>query len=154
MPEYPKFYSNQSSYATYDKVGIHDGAYKRNDFHFKLEQFVFENMDEYDVEDLAFDGTMVSDGIFPEFEEDLIVMPDQSLGFQRNTPEGGFPLYKGAGNYEGRIQLSNRGFRGNKGTYTFMTSTSTSDKITFFPDSMHAEVDNFKIEKQLSLIHI
>ena len=34
-----------------------------------------------------------SGGIFPDFTESLIIMPDYSLGFIKNTPTDGFKIY-------------------------------------------------------------
>jgi hypothetical protein len=145
-PEYPIFYSYATSKADYDKAEVLNNAYDKEEFYFEVDPFTIQSLDRVDYTTQRFGGTMVSDGIFPEFEEELSLQPDRSLGFRTQTPPGGLPMYGGAGNFTDSIFLSNDGFLG-AGRLDFMASTSTSRKFTFLPDSTYAPVDSFVVEK-------
>ncbi len=133
-PKFPIFKCSQKSYVYYDDNHIHDGVYDRGRFYFQLEPFKMDSLDNYDNNALAFDGTFSSGGIMPDFEETLTLQHDHSLGFEREAPEGGFPLYSGTAHFDDKIKLSNDGLQGD-GTIEFLTSSSRSEEFTFFPDS-------------------
>lgn len=145
-PEYPIFQSYTSSKADYDKKEVFNGVYKKDAFYFKADPFQIEQLDKVNYAQKKFSGTMISDGIFPDFKENLTLQEDRSLGFKTITPPDGFAMYGGLGNYKNKIFLSNEGFRGD-GTIKFMASSSVSDKINFFPDSTLAAVQNFNVTK-------
>ena len=63
------------------------------------------------------------------------MMDDYSLGFERETPVEGFPLYGGNAKYNNKIYLSNEGLKGD-GVLEYLTSNTTSNEIYFFPDSI------------------
>ncbi|MFN0276468.1 MAG: hypothetical protein ACKVPJ_12025 [Chitinophagales bacterium] len=144
--EYPIFISYSSSKADYEKAEVFDSIYKKEEFYFKVDPFTIENLDEVDYTKMKFGGTMISDGIFPDFEEELSLQKDRSLGFKTKTPSQGFSMYGGRGNYKDSIYLSNEGFRGS-GSISFMASNSTSKDFLFFPDSTLAKIDQFNVAK-------
>ncbi len=147
MEQYPQFISKKESYVYYDDKEIYEGVYKRNNFYFKIDPYDIDSLKEYSKKNLEFDGTFYSADIFPEIEETIVVRPDYSLGFHRGTPPEGYPVYKGKGNYENEIDLSNQGLKG-KGLIKYLNSTADADKITFFPDSLHAHAISFDVEAQ------
>lgn len=144
--EYPIFISYSSSKADYEKAEVFDSVYRKEEFYFKVDPFTIEKLDEVDYTVMKFGGTMISDGIFPDFREQLSLQEDRSLGFKTKTTPEGFSMYEGRGNYKDSIYLSNEGFRGS-GSIEFMASTSTSKDFLFFPDSTLAKVDKFNIAK-------
>jgi hypothetical protein len=146
-PDYPIFNSKKDSYAYYSRGGIQKGVYKRDSFYFKLIPFTIDSLDNFTNEALAFKGTLSSGGIFPDFEETLGLQEDYSLGFKRETPAGGFPMYGNKGTYTSTIKLSNRGLRGD-GTLEYVTSTTRSKDFIFFPDSMNAIAESFVNKEQ------
>lgn len=149
IPKFPIFTSEQESYAYYDKKEILGGVYPRNSFYFQIKPFEFDSLDKYTNDQIQFDGTFVSADIFPDFEETLRLQEDNSLGFIRNTPSGGFPAYKGKGTYENEIRLSHKGLRGD-GTLNYLTATAEADNFYFFPDSVNVKTSAFAIEEQMS----
>lgn len=149
LPEYPIFQSNSTSKADYEKPEVHNGVYKKDEFFFKADPFHIEQLDAIDYRHIQFDGTMISDGIFPDFREKLSLQEDRSLGFKTKTPAEGYALYGGLGTYYDSIYLSNEGLRGS-GIIEFMTSHSHSTQIGFFPDSTLAAVESFDIVKATS----
>lgn len=148
-PRYPVFNSTDDSYVYYDKRSIQDGVYNKKDFYMHLKPFSIDSLENFTKEGLAFEGNFVSAGIFPDFEETLKLQPDFSLGFVRETPPSGYPMFGGKGNYKATIKLSHEGLRGD-GQLEYLTSVSTSDDFLFYPDSVNGMAQNFTITKQKS----
>ncbi|MFB0925498.1 MAG: hypothetical protein QMB65_09485 [Vicingaceae bacterium] len=128
--EYPILNSDRDSYVFYNKRSIQGGVYKKDDFYFHLEPFTIDSLDNFDNDQLKFKGTMLSAGIFPDFEETLTLQPDHSLGFVRTTPKDGYPMYAGKGTFNDTIKMSNDGLRGS-GDLEYITSTTYSDDFVF-----------------------
>lgn len=146
FPRYPVFNSLDDSYVYYNKRSIQQGVYSKEDFYFHLKPFTVVSLDSFAKEDLQFEGDFVSAGIFPDFDETLRVQEDFSLGFKRETPAGGYPIYGGKGTYYENIQLSHEGLRG-KGKLDYLAATTTSDDFIFMPDSMNTVATEFALKK-------
>ena len=114
---------------------------------FVIDPFEMDSLDEFANQGLHLNGLFKSGGIFPDFEESLIIMPDYSFGFVRNTPVDGFKIYNQLANYDNEIRLSNEGLKGT-GTIEFFTSKAISEDITFLPDSVHAIAHTYINEKR------
>lgn len=146
-PEYPIFKSRQISYVFYDKKNIQKGAYNSDDFYFKVYPFVMDSLDNFNYRNLNFQGEFVSAGIFPAFEKELSLQPDNSLGFRQMTPNNGYPVYDGKGTFFNEMWLSNNGLRGD-GKLEYLTSTTWSDDFIFYPDSMNTQSARYEIARQ------
>lgn len=151
FPEYPIFKSRENSYVYYEKPSIQRGVYESNDFFFEVYPFEMDSLDNFNYRDLNFKGEFVSAGIFPSFEKNLSLQPDNSLGFRHATPEEGFPIFNGKGTFVSEIWLSNRGLKGN-GTVEYLTSTTWSHDFNFYPDSMNTRSDKYRIQRQTTEI--
>lgn len=136
-PNYPIINSRKESYVYYDRPNIQKGVYKRDKFYFKLEPFSFDSINSFQNEALKFKGLFVSAGIFPDFEEELALQEDYSLGFKRKAPAGGYPVYGGKAQFMNNIKLSHEGLKGD-GSLKYLGSTTWSDDMMFFPDSVNA----------------
>jgi len=147
FPKYPIFNSNESSYVYYDASNIFNGVYKRDSFYFELEPFTIDSLDNFSIKGLRFDGTFYSTNIFPPFEDSIYMRPDYSLGFRRETPPEGFPLYEGKGNYFNTIDLSNKGLKGS-GKLEYLTTSANTDSILFFPDSTKIHAIDFTLDQR------
>ena len=147
--EYPILHSNNPTYVYYDDPMIQNGIYDREKFMFVIDPFEMDSLDEFANQGLNLNGLFKSGGIFPDFEESLIIMPDYSFGFSRNTPVDGFKIYNQLANYDNEIRLSHEGLKGT-GTIEFFTSTAISEDITFFPDSVSAIAHTYLNEKRES----
>jgi hypothetical protein len=145
-PTFPSFKSFKESYAFYDKRQIFKGVYNRDKFYFKLDPFSIDSLDNFSTSGLTFQGTFASAGIFPDFKETLGIQKDYSLGFIRQTPPGGFPIYKGKGNFDKEIRLSNKGLRGG-GDFTFSSSASKVPDFIFFPDSANGIATTYDVKE-------
>lgn len=148
-PRYPVFNSLEESFVYYDSRSIQDGAYKKEEFYMHLQPFTIDSLENFTKEGLEFDGEFVSGGIFPDFKETLRLQPDFSLGFVRETPAEGYPVFAGKGNYKATIKLSHEGLRGD-GQLEYLTSVSKSDDFLFYPDSVNGIAQDFTMAAQAS----
>ena len=114
---------------------------------FIVEPFMMDSLDDFENAGLSLNGLFKSGGIFPDFEEELSIQKDYSLGFIRETPEDGYRIYSQVANYDDQIRLSNEGLKGS-GSIEFYTSTAMSDDITFYPDSVGAIAHSYENKKQ------
>ena len=123
------------------------GLYNRDKFKFILNPFLMDSLDNFTNHGIDLNGLLVTGGIFPDFENNLQIMTDYSLGFIRKTPLDGFNIYDQVASYDNEIRLSNEGLKGT-GTIEFYTSTAISDDITFFPDSVVAIAHTYNNKEQ------
>jgi len=149
--EYPILISKNESDVYYDRKFIQKGTYKKERFYFKVKPFKIDSLDNTGTDGIAFNGTLVSGGIFPDIYDSLRVQPDYSLGFVRKTPKEGYPIYGGKGTYFSKINLSYQGLRGD-GSLNYLTSISKSNDFIFLLDSTNAAVQKFNIKEQIGSI--
>lgn len=142
--DYPVFTSREDGFVYYDRPFIRKGAYLRDKFYYKLSPFVIKNLLKFETDSLKFNGTLVSAGIFPDIVEQLVVRPDYSLGFVRQTPPDGYPAYGGKGRYKQTVDLSYRGLRG-IGQIDYLAASARSKQFFFMPDSALGVTDTFFI---------
>ena len=145
--EYPVFNSLRDSYVFYDRASIQRGVYQKDNFYFHLEPFSVDSLNSFDPSGMSLKGTFISAGIFPDFDEDLRLQPDFSLGFVRPTPPDGFPVYGNKGTYLKTIDMSHEGLRGD-GELRYVTSVAHSKNIFFYPDSVNAILQDYEIKPQ------
>ena len=146
-PNYPIFTSAKPSYVYYDRPTIHKGVYNRDKFYFKLDTFTIDSLDNFTNKSLHFTGTFESAGILPTIRDTLGLQPDYSLGFVRQSPPGGYPMYGGKAKFTNTISLSNKGLHGD-GVIDYITSTSRSKDFIMFPDSVNGLAETFVIREQ------
>ncbi len=153
IPTFPSYQSKGSSFVFYDSKETQGGDYKRDSFYFELDKFSLNDLDKLTKADIEFTGNMVSAGIFPDFEETLVLQEDESLGFQSDKAKGGFPTYADKGNYVGSISMSNEGFLG-KGTLTYLTADVNSEDFIFKPKQMLASAERFELKEDTGEVKI
>ena len=142
FPDYPIFHSKNVSYANWDKRQVWNGVYKKDKFFFSVDPFTLKSIGSFKTDSLQFKGVLVSSGVFPDIREPLKVCPDYSFGIESNTGPGGLPAYGGKGTFFSKVDMSNRGLRGD-GKLLYLNSTSLSDNFIFFPDSMSTVASSF-----------
>ncbi|MBW3545817.1 MAG: hypothetical protein KY428_09525 [Bacteroidetes bacterium] len=74
----------------------------------------------------------------PDFEETLVVLPDNSLGFTHLVPKEGYQLYGGSAVLYDTLVLDQKGFRG-KGYIKYLTTTLHSRDFYLYEDSVKAD---------------
>ena len=148
FPKYPIFECTKSSFIHWQEAGIQKGAYKKDKFYYQLKPFTIDSLDNFNKSQLNFEGTLNSGGIFPDIHQPLVLMPDNSLGFNTKTPEQGFPTYSGKAKVIADLTLNYSGLHGG-GSFEYLTSTALSEAFLFLPDSMNGITHSY-INKELS----
>jgi hypothetical protein len=118
----------------FDRKDVLNGAYDRSVF-FIVPPFKLDSLNDADPASINFDGTFVSNGMFPNFKEKLHTMPDKSLGFTHAVPPDGYNLYKGEGKFYGGISMDNAGIRA-AGKIDYLAASVESNDFLFYPDSV------------------
>lgn len=144
--EFPKFVSNDVSYVYYNRRSIQDSTLIPENFYFAVDPFIFDSISTFTTEGLSFEGNLKSAGIFPVITQPMIVMPDYSLGFNHITSEDGYDIYGGLGKFSSLISISNQGFKGDGNLY-YLSSHSSSNNYTFYPDSLTGISNDFRVMK-------
>lgn len=151
LDQYPVFVSSDTARVDWDKNYVYNGVYDKDRFYFEVLPFTLSSLDKMVPDTLRFDGVLTSAGIFPGIREKLKVRPDYSLGFEKQTPPDGLPVYTGKGTFIAKVDLSNQGLKG-EGTLRYLNSTSVADNFIFFPDSMKAVARTFTTAEQLAAV--
>lgn len=141
-PRYPIFISKQGGYAYYDDSTIGAGGYDREKVFFELYPFQLDSLNALTEESFGLAGKFSSGGIFPDFETDLILMPDRSLGFRYDAPAEGFNLYGEKGKGQLTILMDRQGLGGN-GVIEHLGARMHSTRFLFTEDSVIGHVDSF-----------
>jgi len=143
---FPKLIAVNSSKIFYNSKDIYRGVYDSTRFYYTVYPFELDSLNTFNEKKFRLEGELVSAGIFPKIEKEVQIMPDYSFGFSMNTPKGGYPFYGTEAKYDNKIVLSNNGLQGS-GTINFVHSTSTSNVLSFLPDSTigYAQFENKKI---------
>jgi hypothetical protein len=144
---FPWFKANSTAIADYEKPGVFDSAYRKEEFYFEVDEFEVDSMDGFEVAAIGFGGTLKSGGIFPDLKDRITVQDDLSLGFQTSTPESGLDLYGDKAQYTGDISLSNKGLRGT-GKIDYLTTIMQGQQVVFFPDSAKGPISSVIVGKQ------
>lgn len=135
LSQYPVFTNRNNAFVNWSKSSIQKGVYAKEDFFYEVNPFTISSLDVLATDSLRFTGSLTTAGIFPEITEPLRVRPDNSLGLVKITDTAGYPVYGGKGIFTSKIDLSDRGLRGD-GTLRYLNSTSWSGDFLFLPDSM------------------
>lgn len=148
-PEYPILENRDTAYVFYDKNNQQDTVYKRDKVQFTAYPFVLDSLNTITRKNVNIHGMFKSGGIFPDFEENLTVQPDSSLGFVHHLDSVSAPLFNGLGYYENTITLNNKGLKGN-GKVHFLNAHVYSEEFIFYPDSMNTYSSRLEMDKQMS----
>lgn len=132
--DYPRLDATNGGVIYFDRKEILNGTYDRSIF-FMVPPFKLDSLNDADPAAINFEGTFVSNGMFPNFKEKLHTMPDKSLGFDHYVPGNGYQLFKGEGNLKGNIHLDKRGIRANA-NIDYLAAHLRSDDFLFYPDSV------------------
>ncbi len=144
FPNYPRFDAERGAVVYFDNPTYLDQAYDKS-VYFIIPPFSIDSLAGGDPSAIGFQGRFVSGGIFPDFEEKMTIMPDNSLGFVHTVPEEGYTLYDTDGIIYDEIRLDKNGLQG-EGRFELLASQSESEKYTMYQDSMVAFANSSMIE--------
>ena len=142
--QYPIVNAQKPSYIFYDRIPGLEGVYGKEDFYFRIDPFVFENVDHYRSEDMNLKGEFFAGNILKPTRQFLIIQENNSLGFQMIVPKEGVEIYDGKARLFDEISMSNKGLVG-RGTLSHLTARTVSDEYMFFPDSMLTKASSFRM---------
>ena len=132
---YPKFNAGQGAMVYFDREEILGGVYDRS-LKFEVPPFDIDSLSGEDPSSIEFEGGFKSGGIFPDFEEKLVIMPDNTLGFEHDVPNEGYMIYNDPeARYFNHVTLNKKGLQGN-GEIQFLSANLRSDNFIFYPDSV------------------
>jgi len=148
FPEYPILQTDTNAYVYYDQKEILNGVYPRKTFYFNISPFTLKGLNGYSFSDsLIFPGLFITADIFPPLELALRHQTDHSLGFETlKTPEEGYPVYKGKGQFFNNIAMSKAGLKGS-GSLEYLNSTLVSDDFLFLPEQVSTVAKLFSVSK-------
>jgi hypothetical protein len=149
LKQYPIIDATTNSYIFYDKLPGLEGVYKQKDFYFKIDPFIYENIDHYTNQDMKLSGEFVGGNILKPMRQYLVIQENNSLGFNMTIPPEGIEVYGSRGKLYNSLSMSNVGLTGS-GSMKHLTSTTVSDEFKFFPDSMITRASTFITEKDSS----
>jgi len=149
--EFPKFNCDGFAHIYYDNPAICNSVYNKEEFYFLLDPFSLDSLKSFLPQNIALSGKLVSAGIFPDFREKAVVMPDLSLGFTHNTPSQGYAMYGGKGRFFNTIVLSNECLKG-RGQIDYITASLKSEDFAIYPDSVNAIVERLNIDELVSKV--
>ncbi len=140
--KYPIFVSKDFGYVYYNRKEIQDSTLVPDRFYYRVDPFVFDSVSKFSTSGLTFKGSLFADGIVPEIEEPLTVMPDNSLGFVHQSPDTGYAIYNGKARFFNTLHLDNTGFKGD-GRVDYLKATFNSPDLVFYPDSLKGTAFDF-----------
>ncbi|WKN46045.1 hypothetical protein [Tunicatimonas pelagia] len=132
-PSFPKFDAENGAIVYFDNNGVLDGAYDKS-VYYVIPPFDIDSLNSADPSAISFPGTLYSD-MLPPVEENLSVLSDNSMGFEHQTPTGGYALYGGTATYNDKLTLNANGLRGT-GTIDYLSTTLESEDFIFYMDSV------------------
>ena len=144
MERYPILDAKKGGSIYFDGPEILGGAYDHR-IHFDIPPFVIDSLNDNNTDVITFDGTFKSEGIFPDFEQNISIQPDYSFGFKRQMDPNGVPLYNGKATYYNEISLNNKGIRG-KGKIDYLSGSFESKDFIFYSDSVNTKGMGGEIE--------
>lgn len=136
LPEYPIFTSFESANVYFGGDDVLKGAYDST-VYFDIPPFEIDSVADEDPSKYEFQGVFSTDGILPDFEEGLRLMPDKSFGFVHAIPDSGYNLYRTGGRLFGEVKLDKQGIT-TPGQMDYLTGSFDVELSTLFLDSLVA----------------
>ena len=90
-----------------------------------MDPYTYENIDHFNVEDMNLSGEFVGGNILKPTRQYLIILENNSFGFNMTIPKEGIELYGGKARLFDTINMSNMGLVGS-GILKHLTSTTNS----------------------------
>jgi hypothetical protein len=121
----------------------HTFTYPKDSVRFILDPFLIDSLENFDNRTLEFKGALIT-GIFPNFEDTLKAVSDNSYGVRELLPEGGVPIYGGKARFHQIVEIDESGLHGN-GKLEWSGMLAESDSFYFTFDSVLAKVHTFQM---------
>jgi hypothetical protein len=135
-PEYPRLSIKAGLTVPFDQPERAGGVYPAGVVYFKVPTI---EKDSLNSKDLDFAGTFYGGGLVPNFEERLISMPDNSLGFvHKSKPNEKLTLYGTKSNITYKeLKMDNKGLHA-EGEFNHLKANFKATDLVIYPDSLVA----------------
>ncbi len=135
-PEYPKLVINSGLIVPFSQPERAGGVYEASKVFFKVPKIA---KDSINSKDLEFAGTFYGGGLVPNFEEKLISMPDNSLGFvHKSNGVEKLSLYGSKSTISFKeLKMDNKGLHA-EAEFNHLRTTFKATDLVIYPDSLVA----------------
>jgi hypothetical protein len=119
-------------------------SYDREYVRFKIDPFLIDSLESFDIRRLQFRGSFVAEDIFPEFAALLRPTQDDTYGVEDtfSVAAGGVPVYKGKGRFYGSRTMDDYALHC-KGRIDYLGSRAVADTFVFAVDSVMGLTTSF-----------
>ncbi len=149
---FPRLDASAGGAIYFDRKEVLNGAYDRSVF-FVVPPFKLDSLNDADPASINFDGTFVSNGMFPSFKEKTPYHARQIVGFYHAIPKSGYNLYNGEGKLYGGINMDNEGINV-AGSIDYLAAHVESGDFVMYPDSVLAKGNVGEIkDKQIGSVN-
>ena len=134
LAAYPKLIIPKGVISYFDEPWRAKGVYHKKHY-FQVPRFELDSLTQKEI---TFEGSFLSNGIFPTLKASLVLMPDQTFGFSYNQkmPLG---IYQSKAQYLLKSPLTmNKWGLSSSGALTYLGLVSTHKETFFYPDSLKA----------------
>lgn len=147
LGEYPRLVIPAGVTVFFDQKERGNNVYPK-DVYFKIPSIDHDSLNSKDID---FVGTFHSNGIVPVFQDRLVTMPDNTLGFRHKVPTGVYKLYNGNSTlkFASELVMDKLGLH-SEGDLQHLTATLPTKDILFMPDSVTATGVSGEIKEALA----
>ncbi len=134
LAAYPKLIIPKGVISYFDESWRAQGVYNQKHY-FQVPRIELDSLTQKEI---TFEGSFLSNGIFPTFKSSLVLMPDQSFGFSYNQKQP-LSIYQSKAQYQLKSPLTmNKVGLSATGTLQFGGLSATHKESYFYPDSLIA----------------
>lgn len=146
LPQFPRLKIDEGVIVYFDESTRGMRKYSR-DVRFDVPKIDFDSLA---VKDIEFDGTFYSGNIFKPFKEILRIMPDTTLGFVHNVPNGKYNVFgnETSVTFSSPLAMDGNGLH-SEGSINHLAANMTAKEILFMADSLTASGQLGKINESV-----
>jgi hypothetical protein len=138
---YPKLLIPNGVVSYFDEEWRAQGVYDKKHY-FKVPRIELDSLTQKEI---TFEGNFYSDGLLPTLKASLVLMPDQSFGFQY-TSKAPLDIYKSQAKYTiGSALTMNKVGLQSQGTLQYLGLLAQDKTSHFYPDSLISDGSSAKI---------
>ena len=142
LAAYPKLIIPKGVVSYFDEPWRAQGVYSQKHF-FQVPRIELDSLTQKEI---TFEGSFISNGIFPTLKSSLVLMPDQTFGFSYNQ-KSPLAIYQSKAVYQLKSPLTmNKAGLSASGTLQFGSLSLNQKESHFYPDSLMASGTSASME--------
>lgn len=142
LAAYPKLIIPKGVVSYFDEPWRAQGVYSQKHF-FQVPRIELDSLTQKEI---TFEGSFISNGIFPTLKSSLVLMPDQTFGFSYNQ-KSPLAIYQSKAVYQLKSPLTmNKAGLSASGTMQFGSLSLNQKESHFYPDSLIASGTSASME--------